>query len=111
MNTVNFFSVDRMAVTNIRVTFLPNNALNYSQIGKKLSSFHYTGITKKTFSVVDCLKEYLKCRSTKVQTDTKALFKTYGKHFRGSIFSWKLLFWKNTHHTSADQLLSAKQVN
>ena len=64
MNTVNFFLVDRMAVTDIRVTFLPNNALNYSKIGKKLSSFHNTAITKKTFSVVDCLKEYLKCRST-----------------------------------------------
>ena len=34
--------------------------------------------------VVDCLKEYLKRRSTKVQTYTKALFITYGKSFRAA---------------------------
>ena len=36
----------------------------------------------KTLCVVDCLKEYLKRRNTKVQTDTKAIFITYGKPFR-----------------------------
>ena len=66
--------------------------------------------------VVDCLKEYLKRRSTKVQTYTKALFITYGKSFRAAAINsmrmWvKGLLWKNTHHTPVDQLLPAKQAN
>ena len=41
-------------------------------------------ITNKKLCVVDCLKEYLKRRSTKVQTDTKALFITNDKPFRAA---------------------------
>ena len=82
MNTVYFFTVDRMKVTDIGVTFSPNHVLKHSKPGKKLDSFHYRAYHNKRFCVVDCLKEYLKCRSTKVQTDTKALFIRYGKLFR-----------------------------
>ena len=38
----------------------------------------------KKFCVVDCFEEYLEHRSTKVQTDTKALFITYGQLFRAA---------------------------
>ena len=40
-------------------------------------------ITTKSY-VVDCLNEYLKCRNTKVQTDTKALCIRYEKPFRAA---------------------------
>ena len=46
-------------------------------------------ITTKKLCVVDYLKEYLKRHSTKVQTDTKALFITYGKSFRSAAINLK----------------------
>ena len=70
-----------MTVTDIGVTFSPNHVLKHSKPGKKLDIFHYRAYHNKKLCVVDCLKEYLKRRSTKVQTDTKALFITYGKTF------------------------------
>ena len=66
MNTVYFFTVDRMTVTDIGVTFSPNHVLKHSKPGKKLNSFHYRAYHNKTLCAVDCLKEYLKRRSTKV---------------------------------------------
>ena len=84
MNTVYFFTVDRMTVTDIGVTFSPNHVLKHSKPGKKLDIFHYRAYHNKKLCVVDCLKEYLKRRSTKVQTDTKALFITYDKPFRAA---------------------------
>ena len=73
MNTVYFFTIDRIAVTDIGVTFSRNHVA--------VSTVGY--ITTKSY-VVDCLKEYLKRLNTKVQTDTKTLFITYGKPFRAA---------------------------
>ena len=84
MNAVYIFIVDRMTVTDIGVTFSPNHVLKHSKPGKKLDSFHYSAYYNKKLCVVDCLKEYLERRSTKVQTDTKTLFITYGKPFRAA---------------------------
>ena len=84
MNTAYFFTVDRMKITEIGVTFSPNHVLKHSKRGKKLDSFHYRAYYNKTLCVVDYLKEYLKRRNTKVQTDTKALLITYGKPFRAA---------------------------
>ena len=81
MDTACFFTVDRMAVTDIGVTFSPNHVFKHSKPGKELDSFHYRAYHNKKCCVVDCLKEYLKCRSMKVQTDTKALFITYWQTF------------------------------
>ena len=81
MNTVHFFTVDRMTVTDIGVTFSPNHVLKHSKPGKKLDNFQYRAYPNKRLCVVDCLKEYLKRRNTKVQTDTKVLFTTYDKPF------------------------------
>ena len=39
MNTVYFFTVDRMTVTVIRVTFSPNHALKHSKPRKKIGQF------------------------------------------------------------------------
>ena len=82
MNTVYSFTVDRITVTDMGVTFSPNHVLKHSKPVKKLNSFHYRAYHNKKFHVVDCLKEYLKGRNTKVQAYTKALFITYGKPFR-----------------------------
>ena len=84
MSTVYFFTLDRMTVTDIEVTFSPNHCLKYSKPGKTLDSFHYRAYHSKKLCVVDCLKANLKRRSTKVQTDTKALFKTCGKPFKAA---------------------------
>ena len=81
MNTAYFFTVDKMIVTNTEGTFSPNHVLKHSQPGKKLVSFHYRDYHDK-LCIVDCLKEHLKRRSTKLQTDNKALFITNGKPFR-----------------------------
>ena len=70
-----------MTVTDIEVTFSPNHVLKHSKPGKKLDSFYYRVYHNKILCVIDCLKEYLKRRNTKVQTDIKALFITYGKPF------------------------------
>ena len=85
MNTVYFFAVDRTTVTDIGVIFSPNHVLKHSKPGKKLDSFHYRACHNKKLCIADCLKEYLKCRKLKVQTDTKALFITYGKPFRAAV--------------------------
>ena len=58
--------------------------LHIQKPGKKLDSFHYRAYRNKNLCVVYCLKKYLKHRNTKVQTDTKALFITYGKPFRAA---------------------------
>ena len=84
INTLYFFTVDRMAVTDTGVTFSPNHVLKHSKPGNKLDSFHYRAYHNRKLCFVDCLKVYLKRRSTKVQTDTKALFITYGKPFRAA---------------------------
>ena len=79
MDTAYFFTVDRITVTAIGVTFSPNHVFKHSKPGKELDSFHYRAYHNKKCCVVDCLKEYLKRRSIKVQTDTKALFIIYSE--------------------------------
>ena len=81
MNTVYFSIVDRVTVTDKGVTFSPNHVLKHSKPGTKLDSFQYKAYYNKTLCVADCLKECFKRRSTKMQTDTIALFITYGKPF------------------------------
>ena len=46
-NTAYFFTVDRMTVTDIAVTFSPNHVLKQPKAGKKLSSFHYRAYHNK----------------------------------------------------------------
>ena len=75
MNT--FFTLDIMTIADIGVTCSPNHVLIHSKPGKKLDSFHNRAYHNKRLCVLDCLKEYMKFRSTKVQTDTKALFITW----------------------------------
>ena len=82
MNTAYFFTVNRMTVTYIGVTCSPYHVLKHLKPGKKLDNFYYRAYHNKKLRVVDCLKEYLKPRSTKMQTDTIALFITYGNPFR-----------------------------
>ena len=66
-----------MTVTDIKVTFSPHHVLKHSKPGKKLDSFHYKTYYNKKSCFVGCLKEYLNCRNIKVQTDNKALLKTF----------------------------------
>ena len=73
-----------MTITDIGVTFPLNHVLKNSKPGKKLDSFQYAAYYNKKLFVVDCLKEYLMRRNTKVHTDTKPLFITYGKPFRAA---------------------------
>ena len=47
MNTVYFFTVDRMTVTDIGVTFSPNYVLRHSKPGKKLDRSTIGHITRK----------------------------------------------------------------
>ena len=75
MNTVYFFTVDRITVTNIGVKFSANHVLKHSKPEKKLDSLHHRAYHNKKSCAVDCLREYLKCRNTKVQTDTKLYLK------------------------------------
>ena len=75
MSTAYFFTVDRMIVTDIGVTYLPNYVPKHSKPGKKLDSFHYRACYNKKLCAADCLKEYLKRHNTKLQNDAKALFR------------------------------------
>ena len=83
-NTVHFFTVDRITVTDIGVKFAPNHVFKHSKPGRKLDRFHFRANHSKHLCVVGCLKEYLKNYSIKVQTDNKALFITYDKPFRAA---------------------------
>ena len=51
INTVYFFKIDRMTITDIGVTFSPNHVLKHSKPEKKLDSFHYRAywLFKRTF--------------------------------------------------------------
>ena len=110
-----------MTVTDIKVTFFPHHVLKHSKPEKKLDSFHYKTYYNKKSCFVGCLKEYLNRRNIKVQTDNKALLKTYCKTFRAaaidSLRRWvKELFietfiLKRPHHTPVDQLLPENQGN
>ena len=51
MITLYFFAVDRMRVTYIGVTFLPN-----SKTFSNLDSFQSRAYNSKALSVIDCLK-------------------------------------------------------
>ena len=84
MNTVYFFTLDRLTVIDIGVTFSPNHVLKHSKPGEKLDSFYYRAYHNKRLCLVDCLKEYLRRSNTEAQTDTKALFITCGKLFRAA---------------------------
>ena len=75
MSTAYFFTVDRMIVTDIGVTYLPNYVPKHSKPGKKLDNFHYRACYNKKLCAADCLKEYLKRHNTKLQNDAKALFR------------------------------------
>ena len=78
---------DIMTVTDMKITFSPNHVLKHLKPGKKLDSFHYKPYHSKMLCVVDCFNKYLKHYNTKVLTDTKALFVTYGKPFRVATIS------------------------
>ena len=56
MNTVYFFAVGRMTVTDKRVTFSHNHVLKHSKPVKKLDSFQYSAYHNKKLRVVDCIK-------------------------------------------------------
>ena len=101
MNTVYFFAIDRMTVTDIGVTFLPSHVLKHLKPGKKLDCFHYRAYHNKKLCVVDYLKEYLKRRSTKVQKILKLYFNIW-QTFQGSSnrFNGKMAerpFHRNVH--------------
>ena len=78
-----------MTVTDIAVTFSANHVVKHSKPGKKLDSFHCMACHNKKLCVADCLNEYWKRRSTKEQTDTKALFITYAKLSRAATIDSK----------------------
>ena len=84
MNAAYFSRVDRIIIIDIEVKFSPNDVFKHSKPGKKLDSFHYRAYQNKRLCAVDCLKKYLKYRSTKVQTDIKGLFIIYEKPFRAA---------------------------
>ena len=60
------YTVDRVAVTEKGVTCFLNHVFKYPKAGRKLDIFPYKGYHNKKLCVVDYLKEYLKCRNTKV---------------------------------------------
>ena len=53
INTLYFLAVDRITVTNIRVTFSPNHVLKHSKPRKKLDSVHYRAYHNRKLCVVD----------------------------------------------------------
>ena len=73
-----------MTVTDIRGTFSPNHVLKHSKQGKKLDSFHHRAYPNKSLCIVYRLKEYLKRRSTKAQTDIQLCLLHMKKPFRAA---------------------------
>ena len=58
-NMVYFFTVGRMTLTDIGVTFLPNHVLKHSKPGKHLADFHLRAFHNKHLRIADCLKNML----------------------------------------------------
>ena len=82
MNSVLLLTIDKIAVTDIVVTFSPNHVTEHSKPGRKLDSFYYRTYQNKNLCVIDFLKEYLKRPSKQAQTNTKAGSITYGRRFK-----------------------------
>lgn len=66
VNTIYNFTVDRMIITDIAVSFAPEQVLKHSRKGKKLDTFSYRAYNgDNKLCVLDCLTKYIKRRTPK----------------------------------------------
>ena len=84
MNTIASFQVDKLLINSSAPTFAPGHVLKHSRAGQKLDTFTYRAYPLKDLCVVDCLAEYLKRRSARVNSETKHLFITYGQPYKAA---------------------------
>lgn len=83
VNTIFWFQVDEMIVTDISVTFAPSHVLKHSNKNRKLNIFEYRSYPHdKKLCIVDCLKQYLLRRKQKVSNDVKKLLITNKKPYK-----------------------------
>ena len=83
VNTIYNFTVDRMIMTDVAVSFAPGQVLKHSRKGKKLDTFIYRAYNaNKKLCVLDCLTEYMRRRTPRVDKSCNSLLITYGKPFR-----------------------------
>ena len=64
VNTIYNFTVDRMIITDVAVSFAPSQVLKHSRKSKKLDTFNNRAYNaNKKVCVLDCLTEYIKRRT------------------------------------------------
>ena len=84
MNITVSFQVDKLLINSSAATFALGHVLKHSRAGLKLDKFTYRAYPLKDLCVVDCLAEYLKRRSARVNSENKHLFITYGKPYKAA---------------------------
>ena len=85
VNTIFNFHTDRMIFSTTSVTFAPATVLKHSRKGSKLNSFTYRAYPQdNNLCVVECLKEYLSRRESKIAGSVTNLFVTYGKPYKAA---------------------------
>ena len=114
VNTIHNYTVSRMVITDIAVSFSPQHVLKHSRRGNKLDTFTYRAYNaNEKLCTLACLKEYIKRRTHRVNESCDRLLITYGKPFRmaspDTIRRWiKDLFTKcNIYDFSAHSCRSA----
>lgn len=80
LNTIFWYTVDRLIISDNSFTFAPEHVLKHSRRGNKLDSFTYYKYEEdKCLCVYECLVSYLERRSKKVDGTVCKLFITHGK--------------------------------
>ena len=84
VNTVMSFHVHRMVITNMSITFTPNNVLKHSRQSRKRDVFEYYDYSDKKLCIIDCLNQYLSRRSNRVSSEETQLLITLKKPFHAA---------------------------
>ena len=84
VNTIHNYTVSRMVITDIGVSFSPQHVLKHSRRGNKLDTFTYRAYNANDkLCTLACLKEYIKRRTHRVNDEScYRLLITYEKPFR-----------------------------
>ena len=107
VNTIFWFHVDEMVLTNVSATFSPSHVIKHSKQGRKTDTFEYTAYHNTNLCVIDCLTCYVQERNKRVTNDVKKLFITHRKPHKAVSIDTLRRWVKNTLHKAGIYNFSA----
>ena len=83
VNTIFWYHIDEMVINDISITFAPSHVLKHSRKNRKQDVFEYRHYPNEPkLCIVNCLKEYLTRRQSRVSDSSKKLLLTYKKPYK-----------------------------